>query len=49
MRLVKRLSSLEMESLTQAQILDETLCVSLHTNTLGKGMNPSFLTVAMGK
>ena len=30
-----------MESATQVQTLDEVVCVSLHMNTLGKGINPS--------
>ena len=33
------LSSSEMESVTQVQILDETVCVSFHANILRKGMN----------
>ena len=36
-----------MESTTRVQILDEA--VSLCTNILGKGMNPSVLTPAMAK
>ena len=31
------------------QILDETDCISHSTNTLGKGMNPIILPLAMGK
>ena len=34
---------------TRVQILDETDCISLSTNTLGKGMNPIILPPAMGK
>ena len=30
-------------------ILDETVCISHSTNTLGKGMNPIVLPPAMGK
>ena len=26
--------------MSQVQILDETICISLHANALGKGMNP---------
>ena len=33
----------------RVQILDETDCISLSTNTLGKGMNPIILPPAMGK
>ena len=49
MHIVKQLVSLEMASTTQVQILDEAVCVSLYTNTLWKGMNPSLLPSAMGK
>ena len=28
---------------TQVHILDEAVCLLLHTNALGKGMNPSLL------
>ena len=31
------------------QTLDETDCISLCTNTLGKGMNPTILPPVMGK
>ena len=31
------------------QILDEIDCISHSTNTLGKGMNPVILPLAMGK
>ena len=34
---------------TQVQILDETDCISLSTNTLGKDMNPSIFPPAMSK
>ena len=30
-----------MESVTQIQILDKVVCISISTNALGKGMNPS--------
>ena len=36
-------------SATRVQILDETVCISLSTNTLRKGMNPIILPPAMGK
>ena len=36
-------SSKEMDTVTQVQILDETDCISHSTNTLGKGMNPIIL------
>ena len=38
-----------MDTAIQVQILDETDCISHHTNTLGKGMNPIILPPAMGK
>ena len=38
-----------MELATRVQILAEALCVFLHVNVLGKGMNLSVLTPAMGK
>ena len=41
--------SLEMDTKTWFQILDETDCISHSTNTLGKGMNPIILPPAMGK
>ena len=47
--LVSWLSSLEMDTATRVQILDETDCISHSTNTLGKGMNPIILPPAMGK
>ena len=34
---------------TRVQILAETDCISYRTNTLGKGMNPIILPVAIGK
>ena len=33
----------------QVQIWDEAVCISRCANTLGKGMNPTFLCAAMGK
>ena len=38
-----------MEFATQVQILDKAVCISLHANALGKGMNPSFSDSTMGK
>ena len=38
-----------MESVTQVQILEEIVCISLCANALWKGMNPSVLPLAMGK
>ena len=38
-----------MDTATQVEILDETDCISQSTNTLGKGMNPIILPLAMGK
>ena len=38
-----------MELATRVQFLDEAVCISLHTNTFGKGMNPSVLLPAMDK
>ena len=38
-----------MDTVTQVQILDETVCISHRSNTLGKGMNPIILPPAMGK
>ena len=40
---------LEMDTVTQVQILNKTDCISHSTNTLGKGMNPIILPPAMGK
>ena len=34
---------------TRVQYLDEAVCISDSTNTLGKGMNPTTLPPAMGK
>ena len=31
------------------QILDDTVCISYCTNTLGKGMHPIILPLALGK
>ena len=38
-----------MELMSQAQILDEAVCISLGANTFGKGMNPSVLPPAMSE
>ena len=38
-----------MESETRVQILNKAACVSLHTDDIVKGMNPSLLSLAMGK
>ena len=38
-----------METVTRAQILDDTDCISHDTNPLGKGINPIILPPAMGK
>ena len=46
---VNWLSSLDMDTATRVQILDESDCISHSTNTLGKGMNPIILPLAMGK
>ena len=40
---------MEMDTATQVQILNKTDCISHSTNTLGKGMNPIILPLAMGK
>ena len=47
-RVVKWLSSLEMDTATRVQILAETDCISHSTNILGKGMNPIIFPPAMG-
>ena len=41
--------SLEMDMATQDPILNEVVCISHKTNTLGKGMNPTILPLAMDK
>ena len=33
-----------METVIRVQILDESVCISLSTNALGKDMNPSLLS-----
>ena len=38
-----------MDIATQVQILDMVVGISLHANTLGKGMNPSVFPPAMSK
>ena len=40
---------LEMESVTQVQIVDEAVYTSHRSNTPEKGMNPIILTPAVGK
>ena len=42
-----QLLSIEMESVTQVQILNEAFCISLHANALAKCMNPSLPSLAM--
>ena len=36
----------EMESATRVQILDVAVCISIHANALGKGINPPVLAMA---
>ena len=43
------LSSQEMDTETQVQILDKFVYISHSTNTLGKGMNAPILPSAIGK
>ena len=38
-----------MNTATQVQILDATVCISHRADTLGKGMNPIILPLAMDK
>ena len=38
-----------MDTASRIQILDESVCISHSTNTLGKGMNPTIFHPAMGK
>ena len=40
---------MKMDMAIRVQIIDETDCISHNTNTLGKGMNPIILPLAMGK
>ena len=49
MLVVQWVSSLEMDSVTQAQILEEAVCISLGTNTLVKGKNLTILLPAIVK
>ena len=44
-----QLLSYEMDMVTRVQILEEAVCISHHTNTLGKAMNQTILplTVAL--
>ena len=46
---VQWLLSLEMDTATRVQILDETDCISQSTDTLGKSMNPLILPLALDK
>ena len=39
---------MKMVTATRFQILKEAVCISYNANTLGKGMNPTILLVAMG-
>ena len=34
---------------TQVEIQGKTVCISLSTNTLGKDMNPTILSLPIGK
>ena len=43
------IKSYEMDSVTRAQILDETICILHSPHTLGKVMDPTILPPAMGK
>ena len=43
------LFSLEMDTMTRDQILDEVLCSSHRANKIGKRMNPTILPVILGK
>ena len=45
----KWISSQEMDTATQVQILNEAVCILQSTNTLGKGMNLIILSPVMGK
>ena len=38
-----------MDQATQAQILNEAICISHIANIFGKGMHPTILPPAMGK
>ena len=42
-----QLSSLEIDTATRIQILDEAVCISDSTNTLEKGMNSTILPTAL--
>ena len=46
---VLQLFSEKMDTMNRVQILDEAICISLHTNSLGKGMNPLFPSPARSK
>ena len=47
--MVQWLSSEDMDTGTQVQILDQTDCISHTTNTLGKGMNPKYSPSSYGE
>ena len=38
-----------MDSVTGVQIVNQAVCISHRTNTLGKGIYPTILLSAMGK
>ena len=45
----RQLSSYEINTVTQVQILDDAVCISQRANTLGKCTDPTILPPAMGK
>ena len=49
MFVVKWLPSKEMNTVTQVQILDDTVCITDRANTLKIGINPIILPPAIGK
>ena len=38
-----------MDTVTQIQVLGEAVCISHSTNTIGKSLNPTFLSLIIGK
>ena len=46
---LQRLLSLEMDTTTRVQILDETICIIYIANIIAKGMNLIIHLQAMGK
>ena len=48
MHLVWLLSALEIDSAIWVQIMNESVCISLCANALGKGINPSVLSTGKG-